>query len=249
MVPLMSNVTQHPMDFSYPLTANPLALVLVFAGALALSHAVLLPLLAFNELRWHALDYLWLPMVLLGVLGGAQQNRVEISNAFRGAWEYQLRGSLAEANRLLKYHTSDQTYLCQKATRSEYSPPPQIFEQIERDGIETCKWFKELQQFVPQSPESVPKGFSLKEMPRPPSLSGHSGSGPEDAIENMQSSLKEVVEALAEIQTHTAEKESPFMIRLAKYYGPLLVCFALAIRITKVTGEARIKRRKLVNAG
>ncbi len=237
------------MDFSYPLIANPLALILVFLLALVLFHALLLPLLAFNELRWHALDYLWLPMVLFGVLGAAQQNRIEISNAFRGAWEQQLRSSLAEANRLLKYHSSDQTYLCQKATRSEYSPPPHIFEQIERDGIETCNWFKGIKQFVPQFPESVPKGFSLKEMPQPPKLSGHSGSGPEDAIENMQRSLKEVVDALAEIRSHTAEKESPLIIKLAKYYGPLFVCFALAIRITKVTGEARIKRRKLANAG
>lgn len=237
------------MDFSYPLIANPLALILVFLGALALSHAVLLPLLALNELRWHALDYLWLPMVLLGVLAAAQQNRVEISNAFRGAWEHQLRGSLNEANRLIRYHTSDQTYLCQKSTRSEYSPPPHIFEQIERDGVETCLWFKNLRKFVPQSPESVPRDFSLKEMPQPPKLSGHSGSGPEDAIENMQRSLKEVVDALAEIRVNAAEKESPLMIQFAKYYGPLLVCLALAIRITKVTGEARIKRRKRANAG
>jgi hypothetical protein len=237
------------MDFSYPLTANPFALVLAFVGALILSHAVLLPLLGFNELRWHALDYLWLPMVLLGVLAAAQQNRVEISTAFRGAWEHQLRGSIAEANRLLNYHTSDRTYLCKKATRSEYSPPPHIFDQMEKDGVKTCKWFRDLQQFLPKAVESIPKDFSLERVPQPPKLSGYSGSGPEDAIENMQSSLRDVVQALAEIRTHTAEKESPFVVQLAKYYGPLLVCFALAIRITKVTGEARIKRRKLANAG
>jgi hypothetical protein len=121
------------MDFSYPLTVSPFGLLLVFVAALALSHAVLMPLMGFNELRWHLLDYVWLPMVMLGVLAAAQQNRVELSVAFRGAWERQLRGSLVEANRVLEYHTSDRTYLCQKSTRSDYSPPTYIFDQIERE--------------------------------------------------------------------------------------------------------------------
>jgi hypothetical protein len=31
---------------------------------------------------------------------------------------------------------------------------------MEKDGIETCKWFKDLQQFVPKAVESIPKDFS-----------------------------------------------------------------------------------------
>ena len=46
------------LDYQFPITANPVALMLVFALALGVAHVVLLPALGLDEVRWQYIDYL-----------------------------------------------------------------------------------------------------------------------------------------------------------------------------------------------
>jgi hypothetical protein len=157
-----------PDFFSYPVTANPLALTAVFAAALALSHLVLLPLLGNSEVRWQYIDYVWLPLAFIGLVGAVQINRSEVASNYVSVWRARAQDLLARSHSTVARYGRDESYLCRKGERSPFSPPPDIFDAIERDHASTCEWFRALGPQFPRDLAEVPQGFSFGSLPPPP---------------------------------------------------------------------------------
>jgi hypothetical protein len=235
--------------FTYPATASAYALLIVFVVALLISHAALLPLLGYNEIRWQYIDYVWLPLALLGLIGAVQLNRSEVASYYVSVWNVRATDSLARMQHMAESYSRTESHLCQKGLRSDFSPPPDIFDAIERDHTSTCDWFKLLRSKLPKSLKDVPPGFEFGSLPVPPNLRSPAASGPAEAIDNLRNELTRYTEAETQTKVHQTEMEPPFLLRLAKYFGPFIIAIALALRITKVTGEIRIKNRKVAHEG
>jgi len=233
------------IDFStYPAAASASALLIVFFVALLTSHAALLPLLGYNEIRWQYIDYVWLPLALLGLIGAVQLNRSEVASYYVSVWNMRATDSLANMHNMAERYSRTGSYLCQKGVRTEFSPPSDVFDTIERDHASTCDWFKLLGSKLPLVVKDVPPDFGLGSLPAPPILSSSAASGPAEAINNFRNEITRYTEAEAQIKAHQVEMESPLLLRFVKYFGPFIVAVALALRITKVTGEIRIKKKK-----
>lgn len=233
------------VDFtSYPMAVDIGFLCLVFAIALAISHAVLLPWLGHDEVRWQYIDYLWLPLVLIGLTASVQQNRAEVSSNFEEIWRQRADSQLRMLRNDLIRYGRDSSYLCAPATRGPLSPPPEIFDAIEKDDSETCRWTAAVLGWVPKDLNSVTDDFSIASLPPVPQLSGHSGTGPSDAIANVKNGVARVIEARERIKNHQTERRASEVMGLLKFLGPFVLAVALALRITKVSGEIRIKKAK-----
>lgn len=230
--------------FSYPATASIYALFSVFAVTLIVSHLVLLPLLGFNEVRWQYIDYVWLPLTILGLAGAVQMNRAEVASNYVTVLNSQAMDALIRLHDMTDRHAETESYLCRKGIRTDYSPPPAIYDAIERDYARTCNWFKILKLNLPKTLKEVPPDFGLNSFPSPPNLSSVSGSGPKEDIEYFRKGVDQVVDAIERIKVHQIEMKPPFFLIMIKYIGPFVIAIALALRITKVSGEIRIKKKK-----
>ncbi len=238
-----------PDFFTYPATASAIALLIVFGLALAISHAVLLPLLGYNEIRWQYIDYVWLPLALLGLIGAVQQNRSEVASYYASVWSDRATRSLMSLHSKAESYSRSESYLCKKGERSNFSPPPDIFDAIERDHASTCEWFKSLRSKLPKALSDVPSGFGFASLPAPPNLTSPAASGPAEAIGYLRAEIDRYTEAERQIKAHQAEAKQPLYLSVIRYLGPFVIAFALALRITKVTGEIRIKKRKAAREG
>lgn len=235
-----------PDFFSYPITTSPLALVIVFLVALVLSHLILLPLLGDREVRWQYIDYVWLPLAFIGLVGTTQMNRSEMASTYLSVWQSRAENLLALSRSTVANYGRDDSYVCSKGKRSLYSPPAEIFDAIERDHASTCEWFRSVKPLLPHTIAEVPQGYSFSYLPPPPKLTSPAAKGPAEAIEHLKALIKQYLEASSHIAMHSAEKETPIFLIVARYLGPFVLAIALAIRITKVTGEIRIKRKKVI---
>jgi hypothetical protein len=231
------------MHLNYPLYAEPWFILVFFCVSLVIVHFGLLWALRDDVLKWHKLDYIWLPMALFGLLGQTQSNKVEVGKNISVFWLNQENAELRELNRLVNSYSNENSYPCVKGVWSEYSPPRHIFESIDRDDQRICDWYKSLRPIVPTTKTGL-DDFLSRKLPEPPKLSGHSGSGPEDAVNNFQDTLASLKDVRVWIAKNEEEMKSSHFLQVLRMFSPLLICFALAIRITKVTGEARLKKTK-----
>lgn len=232
------------LDYHYPITANPSALLVVFVVALCVAHAVLLPTLGEDEVKWQYIDYVWLPLALIGLLAAVQHTRLEIASTYEALARTREASAWRQVHYWAENYSRESSYLCRKGVRSQYSPPPDVFEAIDRDHNSTCDWFRSVKALLPKLPTEVPSNYSDSTLPPPPSQSGHSGRGPLEAVETFRHALVQFSQERATVATQRLEASSAQFFKALRYVGPFVLAIALAIRITKVTGEIRIKRRK-----
>lgn len=232
------------LDLHYPITANPSALLIVFTVALCVAHAILLPTLGQDEVKWQYIDYVWLPLALIGLLAAVHHTRLEIASANEALARNRETSAWSQVHYWAENYSREESYLCRKGVRSQYSPPPDVFDAIDRDHNSTCDWFRSIKASLPKLSTDVPPDFSGDSLTPPPPQSGHSGRGPLEAVENFRHALQQFSQERTAVATLRREASPPQLLKILQYVGPFVLAIALAIRITKVTGEVRIKLRK-----
>lgn len=217
------------MSILIELSTTPIYLFALFVVLTGVFHAVFVFWLKLDDLAWKKIDYIWLGAATLGILVSSSQadrlaSRLHLEN---------LEAPLTEtAYKFLRSYLADPPSICRPRFRSEFSPLD--FDQIVQEQQSLCKQSKEIAATMPAQP---PIPFPLLDK------IGFASFG-QDAKYEVWFVLE--VNRLAEEYRHlqrqyAAFSESaqrmPIAEKLFTVMGPLLLAFALALRITKVTGE------------
>lgn len=132
-----------------------------------------------------------------------------------------------------EFSNPEGTYLCMKFIRSEYSPDD--FDKRQKQHDLRCEWLKEV--------ASVAQSFSIKELPEikyssfpKPTFKGESLLERYKLLKKHIDWYTEDRKAVSEVEALISKSEFEKTIF---YLSPFLLCFALALRIAKVTGEIR----------
>ena len=215
---------------------TPAYVLLVFGLFLALFHITLVRLSTHNDIFWKRVDYVWLSAAAIGLLAtSAQLNRTMAETYIRNG----------EADRtvamygLLRHFLDGQFWVCAPRHRTEFSPAE--FDDIVREQQDLCKKAKDLSAKLPRVlPADYPTLESL----------GYERIGDSAKYEPDFGKMLEGYAAMYRLQQKryadlmAATKKSDWEF-LANLIGPLLIAFALALRITKVSGEIKNAKRKL----
>lgn len=237
------------MDLTtYPLAVSPVVLLVVFLASLAMAHVVLLRLFALDEVRWQLIDYVWLSLALLGLLGAVAQNRQQVAGNFEIVARMRAESYLSSARRLSDRHSRAESALCRHPTRTQTSPPAEVFDARVADDQRTCEWFRATLSVLPKTVDEVPAAFGPGSLPSRPARSVHSPDAEDYLITLTRDDVANLVENMQLLSMHHSVKSPSEWQQYLTYIGPFLLAFALAIRITKVTGEVRIKRAKARSA-
>ncbi len=219
-------------SFLVELSTNPLYLFLFFLFVLSLLHIVLIFLMKVDDVGWKKIDYIWLSATGLGLLAASAQadtflSRVYLENSITPSTKQQyqmLRFGITEV-------ASKGVFACRTFTRSVASPDD--FDKTVEEYRKLCEQVKVLNNTLPSK---VSSPFpSLQEL----------GYKQLEGDRNYVAWELEQLESYAQNYHDAQSRWSEFYDSSQKsgwetfftILGPLLLSLALALRITKVSGE------------
>ncbi|HST78965.1 MAG TPA: hypothetical protein VLN58_10795, partial [Verrucomicrobiae bacterium] len=197
---------------------------------------VLVRWLKIGKTGWKRADYFWLAFAALGLLGAVSHARQRVASGQTPYAEMRATATFERLRDLTKSY-SQTSIICRKFVRSQYSLPLEDFDRTQREFDATCQWFKSIFEALPAAP---PKDeIARATLPSEPSV-----SQPDlvQFISSFDLALDEFNRALRGekfLRENSHETDSDFTMALLT---PILLAAALALRITKVTGELKLDK-------
>ncbi|WP_205756844.1 hypothetical protein [Solilutibacter silvestris] len=218
---------------------NPLYLFLFFILIAITFHIALVRHWPLNELNWKKVDYLWISLSLISIIGLSATIRTDWYSTTLIIDRYARQSRLED----LKHALADATgaAICRATLRTEYSPSN--IDQIVAEYQSACEVFKKLSSIDTLNNKDEARGF-VELLPESLQPLRRKFNQPEiieefDSIENAHNGfLKSIQE---ENKTRNLASKSDFEKIMSIFAAPLLV-IALALRLTKVTGEISLKK-------
>src|SRR5690242_13770557 len=104
-------------DFSFPILSNPVAMLATLAIFVIVFHVVLIKLWPLRKKGWKIVDYIWLGVAVLGILGTVGAMRRQLAKGYVDTAEIRARGSYD----LARYQMTSLTGIavCQNFVRSQ----------------------------------------------------------------------------------------------------------------------------------
>ena len=227
-------------DIRFPFLTNSWIVVIIFLITLVIFHIVLVVWLKMGETAWKVVDYIWLGFAALGLIGAASQARQIVATASAAIMEARVNVAYTPLRSLVEMY-ANQGVVCRIFVRSQFSPPPEEFDRTQREFDSVCQWFKKVAVTFPQRIETTTEEIRLSSFPAEPSVTQ---GGLKDILGGFHRQLdfyNAAAKQNMEVQLATKRSEAEEELIL---WSPLLLSFALALRITKVSGElALVKKR------
>jgi len=204
--------------------------LVIFFVTLALFHLSFIRIYPLSKKGWKYVDYVWLSLGTIGLISGVGASRQiiatnEISDA---SWRIERAASDVENSIVFGHGPA----ICRTFVRTEYSPANLDDIQAEYDAM--CKWFQNAEKILPTTTFSSRKTIHLGDFQAlPMGADQYAVQKFRDAIEDYNQAVSRL-EALTELT-----KKSNIEVAIT-HIGPFLLAIALALRITKVTGELRL---------
>jgi hypothetical protein len=221
------------LPFITDITSNFWALLGVFAFFLIALDLILVRWLKLGKTAWKRVDYIWLAVAALGLISASSEarrllatNLLENQKAFTAA-NYDF----------LRQHVQFGTgpAICRQFVRTQYSPDN--LEDAQKEFDLACGFYRSLLASIP---DNVSEKFQPVELPtnlKKPNVKEKMLLEDFDRLDKIfgeyNQSRRELEELIA------SQNRSGFEMSVA-ILGPLLLAFALALRMTKVTGELKL---------
>ena len=222
--------------FRLPVVASYGWMLAAFVAATAVFHAALVFAWPLGRVGWKVVDYVWLLVGLLGALSGVQAVRQEIAAGLLPEAEDVLRTDAAAIVDRIAIGASPA--VCRTLDPFEAAPQDEETARRQREFDEVCAWFRSAKR-------RVDGGLPTERPLTMEALGG--GSVPQAAEFSIVESLADAVarynRAHATVERLSAQADQSDAEATLTTIGPFLIAIALALRITKVTGELRLERR------
>lgn len=210
-----------------PFTTNPLIMFIIFVVSVLMCHLIFIKWLNLSSRIWKGLDYLWLALTSLSIIGYIGEAQHVVNRANLPLSSIYRDNKYKWLHDRLDYMTSG--VICRSFIETEYSPDNLEKTQEEYDKV--CQFVNEALTSFPQNINDA-VGWTLPE------------SRPIVKNEILQEELGYLDEALMEFsnacKTYQHRKEtSENQNDVFKIMWPLFAILALALRITKVTHELK----------
>ena len=211
--------------------------LLVFIGTLAICHVVLI----YSPLRltvraWKQVDYVWLTMSVISILGLVSQTR-QLINANYIPWAERRIKNNAEF--ILDTIRTASHLTCDFPT-SKTSVSPTNFEEAVAQETKYCRYLHDLKTSLQDTLVTAkPIEHDFAKDTKYPLAYGYDFSQPrlEEQVRDYNGSLLK----LNDVRTAALHYDAELALGLL---APFLIAIALALRITKVTAELRPERMR-----
>jgi len=218
-------------DFSYPILINPIVMFGIFAIFLIAFYVSLIRLWPLGKKGWKRVDYIWLSVAALGILGTAGALRRELASHFVVTAEIRAQSSYDLARDQISNLSGPA--ICQTFIKSEFVLPN--FEERQQESNRVCEFGRGALNKIPPK---MPKESSFPDFGKYPDVK-------DEFLKRIFTAIDQAIERYR-ISRSTLDglrndaNRSPLDNNLL-FLSPYLFAIALALRITKVTGELRLE--------
>lgn len=228
-------------SFLIELVATPAYLLAAFIALLAISHLVFIKLLKMSAIAWKVVDYIWLGMAALGLITSSSRVDQYISIELLNNLEIPRMESIYRSLRYwVDSAASSESGVCLTRVRSELSPD-EFYDMVDEQQTQ-CSYFRALDASLPASVSSPFEHLSdIGYIP-------YAGSTKYENfyLETLQQYAEEYEEQRRLVRERELSAQTSDIEALMMIFGPILLCFALALRMTKVTAEIKNEKDKAV---
>lgn len=225
-------------DLILPWFTSQLWLLGLFLVSLLVFHILFVRIWSLSVIAWKRVDYAWLLLVLIGLIGTIASNRTLIAgNYLSNLGKPRIEGTLQLIQMAGRFGISNA--ICRKFVVSPYSPPPDVMKNEQDEFDNQCAWFKKLFPELEKLDMTNRTPIDLNRIAGKPPVGGEPWAY-ESLVESI-ASYNQTLERVAELE---AEKKLSLFEQLLQLLGPSILAIALALRITKVSGEIVLERAK-----
>lgn len=219
---------------TFPFFSNQLWILGFFSACLLIAHITLIRVWKLDKVGWKKVDYIWLGMAALGLLSAAAEVRRLVATGMAFGEESYTQASYGRVLDRAAFLSIDPGAICRTFVRSEFSPSNLDEVQEEFDAI--CRYGKSLVKAIPMEP---PEDFDKLRLPNRPKVKDAMLL---EALESLDGALEDYREAKRRLKVVEAAKDQTDIELALVALSPLLLSIALAVRITKVTGEILLEK-------
>lgn len=224
-------------------SGTPLYLLLLFLFFLLAMHVTLVWTTRLSDRTWKKIDYVWLSAAVLGLVASSgeagrflSQSYLENLEAPKTAASYRYLRSQIERG------AGSDGFLCMGRARSAMSPPD--FDRIVEAQQDLCSWSKDTLTKMHSTVE--PPFAALEETGYVPIPVTHKRYEPW-YIAEVQKLAEDYRTNRNSYNERAIAAQMSLFDQLLTVLGPIVIAFALALRLTKVSGE--LANEKLKRAG
>ncbi len=211
---------------------SPLFALLALGVTTGLLHLMFVWPRAQTAAFWKRADYVWLGFAVLGVVGATGQARQIFAEGELHTAEARARAAF---DFLLQDLQSGPVAVCRQFMRSEWSP--KNFDQLVASQARICDWYKRAATKLPDHLDQTFPDVNLPDMGDIRAEEDEIGMKILESTNGRLRDYKSRREQVLTLRQELGRTESELaLIALS----PLFLIFALALRITKVTGELRL---------
>jgi hypothetical protein len=217
------------MDFYLKIVTNTSFLILILIIFTLAFHYFFLNVYKLNKIQLKKLEYIYLSAAFIGLIGYSSNLRIWLSSNQL----YWYKNIAISSFNLLRDDVD--TIYCPKFTRSDFSP--ENFDEIQIETDLVCEWFKKVAGIIPKTGDDLPE-VKFEDLPfinvKEPILVSSI-----DRLKKMIYEYNIFREKYYELVKKSSKNSFEVIL---SFLSPMLICIAIAIRITKVSGELAIEK-------
>jgi hypothetical protein len=217
----------------HPISASPLWLFSILVLLLVGFDLVLVRWLRLGKVAWKRVDYIWLIVAALGLYGAAADvRRTAAANSL--PLQHDLR-QVAYLSVVDSVRFMTGPAVCREFVRSNSSP--KNFDEVQVEFNRVCTFARTLAHALPTTePKALDRDFFLRRPPVTESALRENYQWLDQRVEDYLTADRQYSETVRGVERTSMDL---FYAAIA----PVLLVVALALRITKVTGEIRLERQ------
>lgn len=185
---------------------------------------------------WKCVDYVWLGFATLGIIGAVAEVRKSAATSQLGIYQDLASHALSDVHKHAEFLSQSPGAVCRTFTRSEYSPPAAEFQRIQQEYNEVCNWARKTVSSLPREASTPPSILDTGSLPQRPAITEPALVDMTDYFYHQIDSYNTLVQTVRGLATSSKRDDIEWTLVVL---GPFLLATALAIRLTKVTGELR----------
>jgi hypothetical protein len=219
-----------------PFVTKPAAMLGIFVVEVLVLHLFLVrrePSSRLSKKSWAIVQYVIIALGFSGLLGAVSTARKLIAQDFVKYTNDTPSQFFAHARSMIDQGSTEGS-ICRTFVRSDSSPPPEQFDRAQHEIDAVCSWYKQLAKSFPTTAPSDSGQIPWSTLPPPPSVTQPQLVEEVGRVRQQLENYNYVAQRHARFEeaarTTTADS-------IVAALAPILISFALALQVTKVTGE------------
>lgn len=220
----------------FPPASNIMIVFGCFVVLLIFLDLLLVRWLKLSKKAWKQVDYIWLFFATIGLVSASSEVRFFVSSSALNLLQERALTAYDSFHSSITDSASEPGYVCRKFVKTEYSPPEPEFSNVQKEFDMTCTWLQTITKKLPTTPLEQEQ-IQLIYLPNTQPLVKNTSLL--DLISGVHEQLDYYNEIVKEIEELQSKNQQSDLDKILMYLSPWLLAFALALRITKVTGELK----------